>query len=115
MITRRILDIDTERRITTWHEHDPVLGKTRIIYEQDVEPIIEANKTRQLNQGKAMDTGGDWWHAAHIPDAVWMKWRIEEGIDIFNRDHMPAVKRKLDDPDYRHLRTGVFRLGKTDQ
>jgi hypothetical protein len=62
-----------------------------------------------------MDSEKAFRHAAHIPDAVWMKWKIEEGIDIFNKDHLPAIKRKLDDPEWRHLRTSVFRLGTSDK
>lgn len=115
MIHRRLLDFDADLRVKVEHEHDAITGKSRIITTQDVEPILEQNKIRQTHHGKTMDREGVWWHAAHIPDAVWLKWKLEEGIDIFNKNHLPAIKRKLDDPDYRHLRTGVFRLGTSDQ
>lgn len=115
MIHRRLLDFNADLRVKVEHEHDAITGKSRIISTQDVDPILENNKLRQTHQGKAMDAAGDWWHAAHIPDIVWTKWKIEEGIDIFNKDHLTAIKRKLDDPEWRHLRTGTFRLGTSDR
>ena len=50
-------------------------------------------------------------HVARIPPSVIVKW-MEEGINIYNKDHGPAVMRKLDDPEYRHLRVNTLQLGK---
>lgn len=115
MIHRRILDEDKDLRVRVEHEHDPILGKSRIISVQDCDPILENNKRRQTNGPQYMDREKAFRHAAHIPDVVWMKWKLEEGIDIFNKDHLPAIKRKLDDPEWRHLRTDSFRLGTSDK
>ena len=111
MIHRRLLDYDAGLRVKVEHEHDAITGKSRLIATQDVDPILESNKRRQNDGPQYMDREKAFRHAAHIPDVVWMKWKIEEGIDIFNKDHLPAVKRKLDDPEWRHLRTDTFRLG----
>jgi hypothetical protein len=113
---RKLLHQDDERRITTHFEHDPYTGKSRILTEQDVEPLLDQNKARQtMGNGPAMDSEGAMWHAAHIPDAVILKWWLEDGIDVYNKGHIAAVKRKLDDSEWRHLRTNVFRLGTGDK
>lgn len=116
MIHRRLLDYDADLRVKVEHEHDAATGKSRFLTTQDVEPILESNKQRQTSGYDGyMDREKAFRHAAHIPDVVWMKWKIEEGIDIFNKDHLPAIKRKLDDPEWRHLRTDTFRLGTGDR
>ena len=72
----------------------------------DVEPILERNKALQ-NEGHR---GGFWWRAASIPNVVIEKWLREDGIDVFNKDHWPAVRRRLNSSEYRWLRTGSFTL-----
>ena len=47
---------------------------------------------------------------AEIPMVVALKWKEERGIDVFNRDHWPAVKKLLRDPEWRHLRTSPGRI-----
>ena len=34
-----------------------------------------------------------------------LKWLTEDGIDIYNRDHWKAVKKKLNSNEYRYLKT----------
>jgi hypothetical protein len=75
----------------------------------DVEPILEANK--------ALATSGDGYtpsrelrRAASIPMAIVEKWRNEHGIDVFNPDHIGAVRRLLNSSDYAFLRTAPGRL-----
>ena len=41
---------------------------------------------------------------------VALKWKEERGIDVFNRDHWPAVKKLLRDPEWRYLRTSPGRI-----
>jgi ribonuclease HI len=40
-----------------------------------------------------------------IPNLVIEKWRNEKGIDVLNKDHWPAVKKLLNDPEYKWLKT----------
>ena len=51
-----------------------------------------------------------WWHAATIPAIVIEKWLIEEGIDVFNPDHINKVKAKLNSSEYAYLRTSTGRI-----
>lgn len=85
-------------------EADKTLTINRI---QDVEPIIELNKYLQTVQQKS-----DWGrHVATIPNIFYEKWIREEwdrgniGIRIHTEEFDKLVERKLQDPDWRWLRT----------
>jgi hypothetical protein len=47
---------------------------------------------------------------ASIPNAVAMIWLTRYGVDVFKKDHEPAVRRLLNDPEWRHLRTAPGRI-----
>jgi hypothetical protein len=76
---------------------------------EDVEPVLELNK--------ALATSGDGYtpsrelrRAASIPFAIIEKWKNELGIDVFNPDHIGAVRRLLNSSEYAFLRTAPGRL-----
>jgi hypothetical protein len=84
-------------------------GNLIVHREADVEPLLEANK--------ALATSGDGYspsrelrRAASIPMAIIEKWKNELGVDVFNPDHRPAVRRLLNSNEYRFLRTAPGRL-----
>lgn len=81
-------------------------GTVQVKYE-DVggDQIIEANKSARTHK-----LTKDVWHVGSIPASVGMKWLVEEGIDLWNPEHQPAVLRKLMDSDYRHLVPGMSRI-----
>jgi hypothetical protein len=71
---------------------------------QDVEPILERNKALQ-----GVPQTSDWGrHIASIPNVILEKWMNEEGVNYLA---LPAdefarlLRRKLDDPAWRWLRT----------
>jgi hypothetical protein len=75
----------------------------------DVEANLEANKALYtLNDGYTPSR--EMRRAASIPMAVVEKWRNELGVDIFNPDHLPAVRRLLNSSEYLYLRTAPGRL-----
>lgn len=75
-------------------------------YSQDSEPILDSNKAKQSAGREYYAHDPDMWRVASIPITLQYKWLIEEGIDVMNPEHWPAVRRKLNDPDYRYLKTG---------
>ena len=88
---------------------DPMTGDLTVIRGADVEPILEHNKALySMNDGYS--PGREWRRAASIPMAIIEKWRNEHGIDVFNPDHMPAVRRLLNSNEYAFLRTAPGRL-----
>jgi hypothetical protein len=79
-------------------------GDLTVHHSQDVEDIIARNKRLQSEPQRS-----DWArHIATIPNAILMRWMLEEGAPVLG---MPAeefgrfIRKKLNDPDWRHLRT----------
>jgi hypothetical protein len=75
----------------------------------DVEPLLELNKALATS-GDGYTPSRDLRRAASVPMAIIEKWRNEHGIDLFNPDHMPAVRRLLNSSEYMYLRTAPGRL-----
>jgi hypothetical protein len=71
---------------------------------QDVEPVLEANKAR-----RSAPHTSDWGRLiADIPCVIIERWLHEEGVNVLGlpaREFARFIARKLDDPDWRHLRT----------
>ena len=74
---------------------------------QDVEPILERNQHQRAEQQRS-----DWArHVATIPNVILLKWlneahaRGNTGLRMFTKEFDALVKRKLEDPDWKYLRT----------
>lgn len=70
---------------------------------QDVAPILDDN--RQLEQQAQR---GDFRHVGTVPNVLIEKWINEEGAPVLamsSDEFARFIRRKLDDPDYRYLRT----------
>ena len=73
---------------------------------QDVEPILERNKTIRSEKQR-----GDFRHVASIPNVILTRWLNEEWergnttIRLFGAEMDGLVQRKLNDPDWKWLRT----------
>ena len=76
---------------------------------QDCTPIVEKNKRIQNDGQRVIEELGE--REASIPMVIVMKWKRELGVDVFNPDHEPAVRRLLNG-DYKYLRTTAKPLGK---
>lgn len=80
-------------------------GRTVVVERiQDVEPILERNKALQSVPQKS-----DWGrHIASIPNVILERWIHEEGVNYLalpGDEFARLIRRKLRDPDWRHLRT----------
>lgn len=102
-MTKRLLDYDPVTGLKTFHSYDETEDKTYVSYEEDVEALLDRNKRLQA-ENRSTSSMGDGVHVASIPPTVQMKWLTEYGVDLMNRDHMPAVKRLLNDPEWRYLK-----------
>jgi hypothetical protein len=74
---------------------------------QDVEPILEHNKTL-----RTLEQRSDWGrHVASVPNVVLEKWLTEEWergnihMQFGTEEFYGMVERKLQDPEYRAFRT----------
>ena len=110
-MTKRILDHDAFTGITTYHSYDHGTKQTTIERVQNIAPILDRNKALYNDGDYKQKTMKDsFWHAAHIPMIVIEKWRNEEGIDVFNPEHINKVRAKLNSSEYQYLRTSTGRI-----
>ena len=75
---------------------------------QDIEPLLELNKkeyNKDYLRGGVETKEMGMRKVASIPLIIIEKWTAEHGVDIMNKNHWPKVKRLLNDPEYRFLRT----------
>ena len=100
-MSKRLLDFDPVTGLKTFHQYDEAEDKTFISYEEDVEALLDRNKAMQ---NEATGSMGDGVHVASIPPTIQMRWMIEYGVDLMNKDHMPAVKRMLNSSEWRYLK-----------
>lgn len=108
---KRLFDYDPMTGITEYFHYDEKSGKWAIETVQDVELLLDLNKAKQNNTDYSKDgMKREWWHVATIPPVIQLKWLREDGIDIYNKDHWPRVKQKLNDPDWKYLRTSLGRI-----
>lgn len=84
-------------------------GTFLIEHRQDVEAHLDRNKALQ-NHDDGYSPTRELRRAASIPDVIVVKWMEENGINVFDPEHSTAVKRKLNDPEWRWLRTAPGRL-----
>lgn len=83
---------------------------THIRLEQDISQVLERNlQERNLNDGYSKSR--EFRRVARIPSAVQMKWLLEEGWDCYKPECADKLMKKLNDPDWRYLRTADGHLG----
>ena len=103
---KRVIDYEPMTGITTTFEYDHASGTFTVGSIQDVGPLLERNKTLQLDTDYSKKgIKKDWWHYASIPNVIIEKWLNEDGINVYNKDHTKAVYKKLNDPAYKYLKT----------
>ncbi len=95
---------------TTEFYCDNIDNKIVVVESQDVEPILKANKeSRRLGDGYTPSR--DLQRVASIPLVV-VQIFMKEGLNIYNPDDLPAIMKKLDDPEWKHLKTGGVTMNK---
>lgn len=104
----RLLSIDPVTRTKTFHAYDSVTKQNHIRYEYDVEPILDLN-TAELNASEA-GWKGDWHKVAEIPMGIIHKWAQEEGLNFYDKNCWPAIKKKLNSNEFRKFRTKGGRI-----
>lgn len=102
---KRLISYDPVNGIKTFHDFDTVTKQTEITYEYDsVASVLDMNK-RERNDFDRTKQDEAWWKVATIPIAICNKWMIEDGINVWNKNHADRVFKKLNDPDWAYLRT----------
>lgn len=102
-MSKRLFKDDPDRGLKIWWESTD--DGFVLHYEQDAAPILESNAIKRSQGRDYYARDKDLWKAASIPIGVAYKWLIEDGIDVYEDSHWPRVKKKLNDPDWRYLKT----------
>jgi hypothetical protein len=102
---KRLLDYDPLTQQQTWFsDHND--GTFSITTEQDVEPVLEANKRSKAMLGttkKQIKNG--FWHYASIPGVLIAHWSKEIGGDILAKHNSKELFKRLNLPEYSHVKT----------
>lgn len=106
-----LLSYDPFTGIREYVDYDEATDGLILRTEQDCEGILDLNKDSQNDSSEGWrGEDNSMWRVASIPLVLIQKWLQEDGIDVFNQDHMPAVLRKLNDPEYRYLKCAPVRI-----
>lgn len=105
---KRLLTSDPLTGIETWFHKDG--AGFQLERTQDVSAILEQNKAMQNDGSGGWSKSREFRHAAVVPDVILEMWAKEAGLQMNDKAFGEVVKRKLNDPDNRFMRTGVFRL-----
>ena len=86
----------------TFHFHSAD-GTSAIQHKsEDLTKLLDQNKRLQQEDHSIRD---ELRLSARIPVTIYYEWKNKFGVDINNKNHIKAVKRLLNSPDYRYLKT----------
>lgn len=97
--------------VQTKLHYDEVADRVIVQHTQDVEPYLDSNKAL-ANDGKGMNADKSLKRIASIPVGVQLEWIQQDGIDFTTlpkHEMRTYLKRKLNSPEYRYLRTSSGR------
>lgn len=102
--------IETVDGISEFMHFDPAtgdpIGLERVA---DVEPVIEHNK-RLATHNEGWSKSRDLVRVASIPIMVQLQWIERYGFDPLDGKHQKELRRILNDPEWRYLRTSEIIL-----
>lgn len=90
--------------VERWLHHDG--DKVAIETRQDLSKLFDATRKLRNSFAGYKDSGEHHFHRyAVIPDIVIDQWRNDYGIDVYDPEDEPRVRKLLNDPEWRNLRT----------
>jgi len=105
---KRLFDHDPLTGITEIFHFDPLTGDAHIETVQDVEPMLDQNKSLQNDEGYSKNgIKNEMWHFASIPVVVQLQWLKKYGPDNdpMKKGNERLLFRLLNDPEWRYLKT----------
>lgn len=105
-MAKRLIDFDPLTGIKTWHEYDHSTKQTIITESQDVESILNFNKSLANDSDyKKKGIKEDWYHFATVPNLVMQQIMEKYHVNVFNKDDLPKIEKILSSNEFRYLRT----------
>lgn len=97
---------DTKRSLICDVHGDRIISTV----EQDVEPILKANKEIR-DSGSYKKAAGNMHHVASIPAVVYEDWWNNQGLkNLKGEEAILFITRKLNDPEFALLRTSPGKM-----
>jgi len=69
---------------------------------QDLTKLLDQNKRLQQEDHSIKD---ELRLSARIPVTIYYEWKNKFGVDLYDKNHAQAVRKLLNSPDYRYLKT----------
>ena len=69
---------------------------------EDLTKLLDQNKGLQQEDHHIKD---ELRLSARIPVTIYYEWKNKFGVDLYDKNHAPAVRKLLNSPDYRYLKT----------
>ena len=86
----------------TFHFHSAD-GTSAIQHKsEDLTKLLDQNKRLQQEDHHIKD---ELRLSARIPVTIYYEWKSKFGVDLYDKNHAPAVRKLLNSPDYRYLKT----------
>lgn len=114
-------EVDAFTGVVTQRRYDHNTQTLHIKREQDCRELIDLNKAQRDENDQSWRKKEDrMMHFARIPDVFIEKWLREDGFNVYAakmdrhgrpNDDMVRLLRKLEDPDYKWLKTTNMRMG----
>lgn len=104
-MTKRLLDFDPLSGEKVWFQYDQHCDQMTITHEQDVTEHLKL--AHHLATDDKRDKKGrkeDWWHYAHVPNAVILEMKQKHGVDFFDKNQHKRVFALLNS-EYKRLKT----------
>ena len=74
-------------------------------HTQDAEPILKLNHEKRSLGRSYYAEDPDMHRVASVPLGVAYQWLAKYGVEAWNPEHMDRIKRLLNDPEWRYLKT----------
>lgn len=101
---KRLLDYDPVTGVSCYMEHRG--SQLVVTHEQDVQPILDANKRAQNDADKTKrGMKQDWWKFASVPAVVEIEWLQKYGVRLDDPNHAKKVFELLNSPEYKYLKS----------
>lgn len=100
------LDFNPVTKVRSWFAPDRDNKRNVIRYEQDVEPILDANQETMNNGHRGwVDAGKTLKLVARVPIVLLYQWAQETGTKVGTPEFQEVMRIRLNDPDYQKVRT----------
>tara|TARA_B100000900_G_C20275465_1_gene591818 strand:- start:44 stop:343 length:300 start_codon:yes stop_codon:yes gene_type:complete len=94
----------SDNQIFHWHEPTKEMA---IEHVENIKPLIDSNKKLQQEDHHIAD---DFRLSARIPMTIYYEWKNKFGVDMFDPNHKEGVKKLINSPEYRYLKTTNRRI-----